>query len=79
MKILVRSAVFYTKSLYDCLHPWLDWLSQLENNLIMPGYLNHQPGSTYFDGDGYGMTGDIGYYDETGALHYVDRMKELVK
>ena len=52
---------------------------QLENNLVMPGYLNHQPDSTYFDVGGYGVTGDIGYYDETGALHYVDRMKELVK
>ena len=68
-----------TRTFDDCLHPpgWIG--EQLENNLIMPGYLNHQPDSTYFDVDGYGVTGDIGYYDETGALHYVDRMKELVK
>ena len=25
------------------------------------------------------MTGDMGYYDENGFLHFVDRIKELVK
>ena len=44
----------------------------------MMGYLN-QPRETYFDQEGFGMTGDLGYYDQNGALHYVDRMKELIK
>ena len=33
----------------------------------------------FFDSDGFGRTGDIGYYDIDGKIRYVDRMKELIK
>jgi len=44
----------------------------------MLGYLN-KPKSAYYDFEGFGRTGDLGYYDEEGKLYYVDRMKELIK
>lgn len=31
------------------------------------------------DQDGWLHTGDVGYYDEKGRIHVVDRMKELIK
>lgn len=46
--------------------------------MLMIGYLN-RPKSDFFDDEGFGMTGDLGYYDEDGVLYYVDRVKELVK
>lgn len=33
----------------------------------------------YFDQEGFGHTGDLGYYDENGKLYFVDRMKDLIK
>ena len=51
---------------------------RIKSNMMMNGYLN-QPRSTYFDSEGFGMTGDVGYYDGTGLVYYVDRMKELIK
>ena len=45
---------------------------------MMIGYLN-QPKSTYFDEDGFGMTGDLGYFNDHGQIFYVDRIKEIVK
>ena len=44
----------------------------------MMSYLN-MPKSAYFDDDGFGMTGDIGYYNENGVVFYVDRFKEIIK
>ena len=44
----------------------------------MMGYLN-KPRSAYYDDDGFGMTGDIGYYSESGVVYYVDRVKEIIK
>ena len=49
-----------------------------KTEVAMMGYLN-QPRSTYFDEEGFGMTGDIGYYDTNGKIEYVDRVKELIK
>ena len=50
----------------------------VKNHTMMNGYLN-KPRSDYFDHEGFGVTGDLGYYDENGALYYVDRIKELIK
>lgn len=47
---------------------------------MMMEYLK-RPSETrqYFDSEGYGRTGDIGYYTDDGTIYYVDRMKELIK
>ena len=50
----------------------------VKSEVSMMGYLN-LPKSTYFDEDGFGMTGDIGFYDKNGKIEYVDRIKELIK
>ncbi len=47
---------------------------------MMLEYLN-RPKETgqYFDFEGFGHTGDMGYYDDEGKMHYVDRLKEIIK
>jgi acyl-CoA synthetase (AMP-forming)/AMP-acid ligase II len=47
---------------------------------VMKGYLN-RPEQTeqMIDVDGWMKTGDIGYADESGNFHIVDRVKELIK
>ena len=46
---------------------------------IMQGYLNHPEASQDCLQDGWLRTGDIGYFDESGHLFVVDRVKELIK
>lgn len=47
---------------------------------IMKGYIdNVSETSRFIDQDGWGHTGDIGYYDDDGELFVVDRLKELIK
>jgi 4-coumarate--CoA ligase len=47
---------------------------------MMIGYLERpEDNANYFDSEGFGRSGDIGYYDEDGKIYYVDRMKELIK
>ncbi|XP_018327629.1 4-coumarate--CoA ligase 1 isoform X2 [Agrilus planipennis] len=47
---------------------------------IMKGYIkNEAETKASFDNEGFWKTGDIGYFDEHGALHIVDRLKELIK
>ena len=41
-------------------------------------YLN-QPKSALFDEEGYVKSGDMGYYDTTGAVFFVERCKEVIK
>lgn len=47
---------------------------------VMRGYLN-RPDATAaaIDPDGWLRTGDLGYVDEDGYLHLVDRLKEMIK
>ena len=43
-------------------------------------YLNRPKETAEFlDQDGFGHSGDIGYYDEKGDFYYTDRLKELIK
>ena len=52
----------------------------IKTECMMLEYLE-RPGATkqYFDEQGFGRSGDLGYYDEKGRLYYVDRIKELIK
>ena len=47
---------------------------------MMRRYLN-RPKETaeFFDADGFGRSGDIGYYTKSGRMFYTDRLKELIK
>lgn len=46
----------------------------------MRGYFNRPEATAEtIDKDGWLLTGDIGYMDEQGHLHLVDRLKELIK
>ncbi|UXI15209.1 hypothetical protein NH340_JMT01152 [Sarcoptes scabiei] len=52
----------------------------LRGPLRLVGYLNNkQATDATIDKDGWFHSGDVGYYDETGALFIVDRIKELLK
>ena len=47
---------------------------------MMMGYLNREKATKEaFDSHGFIRTGDLGYYDDLGDLHYFDRMKEIIK
>jgi fatty-acyl-CoA synthase len=42
------------------------------------GYYKEDPATT-FDPDGYFHTGDLGRVDEVGALHFIGRLKDVIK
>ena len=52
----------------------------IKSHSMMKGYLNRpKENKEYFDFEGFGHSGDMGYYDEKGDLFYVDRCKDLIK
>ncbi len=52
----------------------------IKSSYMMVEYLK-RPKETkeYFDSDGFGHSGDLGYYDNKADLFFVDRMKALIK
>lgn len=47
---------------------------------MMRGYYKRpQETAQILDSDGWCLTGDLGYYDRFGRVHYVERLKELIK
>ena len=52
----------------------------VKNVALMKGYLNRKKANDEFmDSQGFAHTGDLGYYDDDGVMHYVDRLKALMK
>lgn len=51
-----------------------------KGGVVMKGYVgDRQATAAMVDADGWLHTGDIAYYEETGELFVVDRLKELIK
>lgn len=46
---------------------------------ILGYYGNEEATKKLFDDEGFILTGDIGYFDEKGYLHFVDRKRDLLK
>ncbi|KAH7969707.1 hypothetical protein HPB52_021589 [Rhipicephalus sanguineus] len=47
---------------------------------VMLGYYKHSEETIeFFDSDGWGKTGDAGYYDKNGRFFFVQRLKEMIK
>ncbi|XP_059093403.1 luciferin 4-monooxygenase-like isoform X1 [Tigriopus californicus] len=48
--------------------------------VVMKGYHNRpKDNAAFFDHEGYAHSGDLVFYTPDGALHYVDRLKEIMK
>lgn len=45
---------------------------------VMRGYYKHDDAGV-FDADGFFRTGDLGRVDERGALHFIGRLKDVIK
>jgi acyl-CoA synthetase (AMP-forming)/AMP-acid ligase II len=50
----------------------------LKGTTLMKGYNKRFP-ETYLDADGYYRTGDGGYFDEDGYLHWTGRISQLIR
>src|SRR5690625_7941286 len=49
-----------------------------KGSLVMQGYWNNEIGTAETLVDGWLRTGDLGWMNEEGYLHIVDRMKEVI-
>lgn len=57
---------------------WSTGEIQIRGPQLMAGYLDDDEPSPV-DADGWLTTGDVGYLDDTGALHLVDRLSDVFK
>ncbi len=56
------------------------WVRGIPGKTIMKGYLNNPEATAAAIVDGEWLkTGDLAYFDECGRLHFVDRIKSIVK
>ena len=46
---------------------------------VMKGYLNKEQDKDFFETDGFGRTGDLGFYRNDGSLVFQARLKDLIK
>jgi fatty-acyl-CoA synthase len=51
----------------------------LVGGLIVPGYWNDPENTARAFQDGVYHSGDLGYFDERGDVHFVGRMKEMIR
>ncbi|MET8944914.1 class I adenylate-forming enzyme family protein [Streptomyces sp. NPDC004542] len=56
---------------------WSTGRIQIRGPQVMAGYLGDEPAPV--DADGWLTTGDVGYLDDTGGLHLVDRLGDVFK
>lgn len=53
---------------------------RVKGSMVMKGYYrNKKATDESFSSDGWLKSGDLGYYDDEGYIHIVDRLKELIK
>ena len=60
------------------LGPGLPGEIRVKGPSLMRGYYKVDPATT-FDDDGFFPTGDLGFVDDDGRLHYAQRLKDLIK
>ena len=48
----------------------------LKTAQLFPGYLGLE--SEVLDPEGYFLTGDLGYYDKDGIIHFVEQISNLI-
>ena len=62
------------------LDPGKEGKIMVKTNTMMMRYLNREKETNeFFDSDGFGFTGDIGYYDNFGKIFFSYRMREVLK
>ena len=78
--------IYYQLFSFDCTLYIVHWFFLFKRFLsikfyskVMLGYLNNEKATAETITDGWLHSGDIAYYDETGHIFIVDRLKELIK
>ncbi|MFF4911063.1 class I adenylate-forming enzyme family protein [Streptomyces sp. NPDC001260] len=62
----------------SCVEVWSTGEIQIRGPQLMAGYLDDNEPSPV-DAEGWLTTGDVGYLDDTGGLHLVDRLSDVFK